>query len=247
MWRFIRIKARAILEFLPFAVIFAGIAFWLDWEEKHPDRPKQFRKLKSMADKGDADAEMKVAGYYFHGWLEAGVTNNPREAAHYYMKAAQQHQGNAVEWVSFAYAEGSFESGIERNVEKAIPYLYEAVRLGSIPSMIELGKLLKNGGNGIKADLVESTINFKKAADLNAQEGQFFYAEACRLGIGVTRDYCEAYAWYNLAAANHRTLDEVFAWRNLESSDHREHGVIGRFKVYHPGSNQNVPPLTGGS
>jgi TPR repeat protein len=190
---------------------------------------KNFSALKAKAEKGDAEAQLALAGCYSTG---TGTSRDPAKAARWHRKAAEQGLARAQLLVGFDYANGY---GMKPDNAQAFKWMRLAAEQGLAEAQLDLGLWLAKG-MGVRPDAVEAVKWFRLAADQGlsgaeyalgksyfegdgvpkniveglrwtrraAEEG---YASAqnslglCYLkGEGVPKDYVQAYKWFNLAA-----------------------------------------------
>jgi len=111
---------------------------------------------------------------------------------------------------------------LRQDGKKALPFLKEAVSRDEQDtlSLVALAEILK--AQGVPDSLAESAKYFKLAGEYGDCDGQCGYAEACRDGIAIPRDYVEAYAWYNLAVNTLRGYDARTERDSLETKMSKE-------------------------
>ena len=194
------------------------------------DPRKQFATTKARAEKGDAQAQLRLASCYSDG---IGVTRDPGKAVKWLRKAAEQDVPRAEFLLSLAYSNGR---GVKTNPTEAARWLVKAAQQGLVEAQLELGVWYAKGEN-IHENLIEAVDWFRRAAEQNLADAQYqlgqCYLEGAgvpkdipegvewtrkaaeqgyapaqnRLGLcylngeGATKDYVQAYKWFNLAAA----------------------------------------------
>lgn len=191
---------------------------------------KQFAAVKARADKGDADAQLSVAGLYVNG---TGVARDPAKAVKYMRKAAEQGLARAQCFLGLAYSNGE---GVKTDKAEAARWLRRAADQGLAEAQFDLGMCYANGdgvvkdpvqavewyrkaaaqglvdaegemgncyleGNGVPTDIPEGVKWIRQAAERGFAPAQNTLGLCYSKGRGVTKDYVEAYKWFNLAAA----------------------------------------------
>lgn len=89
---------------------------------------------------------------------------------------------------------------LPRDPVKARDYFLAAAKLGDPRAMFDLGSIYEYG-MGVKVDLTESGLWYKRAADYGHPQGQYNYATMVETGEGAPKDLILAYMYYRLAAA----------------------------------------------
>lgn len=59
-------------------------------------------------------------------------------------------------------------------------------------------------GRGVPQDYAQAAYWWRKAAEQNYPDGQFYLGLLYAMGQGVRQDNAEAYFWYTLAASSHK-------------------------------------------
>lgn len=67
-----------------------------------------------------------------------------------------------------------------------------------------LGKRYALGIEGVAKDLNQAVFWYKKAADRNDAEAQYYLGQMYRQGLGVPQDWVQAHMWFSLAGAASR-------------------------------------------
>ena len=176
------------------------------------------RELKEEADKGNAEAQYKLAGEYEdhsmmnfgYKWenLEERYRSYHRKAIEWYTKAADQGHRGAMVSLAWIYKRGR---GVPQDYKKAFELYSKAAEKGSTTAMIELAEQYSKGQgvevNGEKAvELYKNCIeSYKKQGGSKTSEqteaenalGNMYFN-----GYGVKKDYKEAFKWFKEAGEN---------------------------------------------
>lgn len=98
-----------------------------------------FEKLKSMADRGDVDAQAEVAACYYLGVV---IGKDGQKMLEYARKAASKDSPEALNLLGVAYEEGL---GVKKNLVKSAEYYQKAVDLKYPVAMCNLGYKYEKG------------------------------------------------------------------------------------------------------
>ncbi len=112
--------------------------------------------LLKMAAKGDAAAQVELAGLYRSG---QGVPRDPKEAAKWYLLAAQKGNLEAQSYLGFAYEKGQ---GVRRDYTEAAKWYRLAAEKGDLQAQRYMGFACRTG-QGVPKDLFESAKWYWKA------------------------------------------------------------------------------------
>jgi TPR repeat protein len=156
---------------------------------------KRFTILRAKAEKGEAQAQSKLADAYFHGHL--GLAKNDVEALKWCRKAAEQNNPDAQYSLSLCYANGQ---GVTTDEAAAVKWLRRAADQDFAPAQGDLG-IRYCKGQGVEKDEVEGVKWIRKAADQNDATAQSNLGLCYVLGKGVSESKVDAYVWLSLAAA----------------------------------------------
>jgi hypothetical protein len=191
---------------------------------------KLFNQVKSRADKGDAEAQLQLGGFYAEG---TGVAADPVKAFKWHRKAAEQGLVQAQYQLGLDYANGD---GVKPNRPEAVHWFRAAAEKGLAQAQLELGlcylegrgiganeveglKWFRNAssrglaradyeigncylqGIGVAKDIEEGIQWIKQSADKGVAVAQNALGLAYQKGEGVPKDYVQAYKWFSLAAA----------------------------------------------
>ena len=194
------------------------------------DYTTAFRKLKPLAEQGDAAVQFILGFMYADG---RGVPQDYAAAARWYRRAAEQglaegqyilggmyadgrgvpqDDAEAVKWFRRAAEQGSAEAqsalGVMYVAGRGVPQDYVAALKWSRLSA-EQGLAIAQGllggmymtGRGVPQDDAEAVRWYRKVAEQGLAAGQYALGGMYAYGLGVPRDYVEAHKWFNIAAA----------------------------------------------
>lgn len=151
-------------------------------------------RLSSLANAGNAKAELIVGLKYLHG---EGVAVGIPEAAKWIRRAAEQHEPMAQYWLATLYERGD---GMAADAAEALRWYEAAAGQGNRKAMHALG-LAYAEGRGAQKDMSEAARWFAKAAALGLVNSQFNLGVLYERGQGVPQSLLNAYQWYAVAAA----------------------------------------------
>jgi len=204
------------------------------------DYEEAARLLRTPADQGVADAQIKMGWMYERG---LGVDKDYAQAMAWYRKLADKGDAAAEDNIAFMYEFGEgvakdidqarawAEKGAEKgfphaqrhlgelympirgwvpNIELAMKWLGMAADRGDAIAAADIGELYTDGA-GIPIDYQKAMIWYRKAADQGDASAQNRVGELFRDGEGVRRDYKQAALWFEKAA----TQGEPLAQTNL--------------------------------
>ena len=183
------------------------------------DYSKAVQILKPIAEKGYADAQSTLAYCYSKG---LGVIKDMKKAFYWYEKAAEQGNMNAYYNLGVSYLNGE---GVEKNTQKAKQYLKKAAELGDHTAQAILGIIYLKDEKNYQLALKW----FKKSIETEPW-GMYYLAEMYDQGLGVNKDYKEAYKLYTKVANLPNTIIA-----GINYSDIIENSQI-KLKIY--GSNR---------
>lgn len=157
--------------------------------ERMPFNPKQ-----PLAMNEKIEAAFMLARIYEHG---VGTPKDPKEAAHWYEKAADFGFVPALNMLGQGWQNGYVG---QRNPAKALGYYKEAADKGYIPAQYNLGKLYYAGDGGVPRDLKLAGAYFAAAAKAGHPGAMFAAGRMYDLGEGVPSDEKRATVYYKDAA-----------------------------------------------
>jgi TPR repeat protein len=162
-------------------------------ERKADDDLIDFRADRVQAERGDADAQARIARAYSVG---VRVKQDYAEAARWYRKAAEQGKAIAQQELGLLYELGQ---GVEQSYSEAARWYRLAAEQGIGSAEVSLG-LLYLYGDGLKLDHTEAVMWFQRAANRGHPWGQYNLANMYSRGRGVDRDIAAARIWWERAA-----------------------------------------------
>jgi len=155
-----------------------------------------------LAEKGDAEAQFRLARLYVEG---KGVDPDDAIALGWYRRAAAQEHARAQASLGFMLHTGR---GGERNLPEAIEWYRKAAEQGRSSAQRNLGQIYLEG-QGVPVDAAESARWFSRAADRGNASAMTSLGRLYEQGLGVERDPERAFKLYK-KAANDRDPDGEF-------------------------------------
>jgi TPR repeat protein len=181
--------------------ILAGVLIttWVNVRRQHPPaagapEPINPDELKVRAERGEAQAQQKLAALYLKG---QGVTQDYKEAAKWCLKAAEQGNAQAQEMLAELHAAGR---GVPRDDAAAAQWYQRAAEQGLALAQYNLAVLYLTG-KGVKQSIPEALKWYRSAAEQGDAFAQFNLGMRYYEGKDVVVDAVEAYKWLSLAAA----------------------------------------------
>ena len=163
----------------------------------------RFAEVKARADKGDAEAQVQLAGFYSAG---EGVTRDPVKAAKCHRKAAEQGMPEAQVNLGMCYAGGDVRG---RSIVDAVEWYRKAADQGLPDAEAVLGTCYFEG-TGVPKSLPEGVRWTQKAADQGNPAAQRTLGICYSKGRGVETNHVQAYKWLALAAArDNQNSDDI--------------------------------------
>ena len=150
-------------------------------------------KLKQLAERGDADAQIKLGLKYNRG---DGVPKDLPEAAKWYRRAAEQGSAVAQRNLGVMYLLGD---GLEKDETEAVKWFRKAAEKDGSLAQLNLG-MMYEAGKGVVKDPAEAINWFRKAAKQGNADAQLYLGMMYERGDGVVKDSSEAVKWYRKAA-----------------------------------------------
>lgn len=146
--------------------------------------------LKSEAERGSAESQTKLGDYYLE-------KKNYREAISWYLKAANQGDGEAQHSLGLLYASGK---GIEKNFQEALKWFVLASDQGH-GDATHIAALLYAKGEGLSRPDIERARDLALlAAEQGSKDAQHDVGLMYMLGEGVSQSYLKAIQWWERAA-----------------------------------------------
>ena len=153
-----------------------------------------FRADRVLAERGDVDAQARIARSYRVGMR---VKRDDAEAARWYRKAAEQGKAVAQRELGLIYELGE---GVEQSYSEAAKWYRLAAEQGVGSAEVSLGFLYLYG-DGLKLDHLEAVKWFQRAANRGNPWGQYNLGNMYSRGRGVERDIAAARIWWERAAS----------------------------------------------
>lgn len=144
-----------------------------------------------------APAQLKLGLFYEDTDGAWAYEYEPKTAAYWYEKAAENGNGEAMARLSDFYIEG--KGGRPKDYNKAMEWIKKSVAKGDAFGYSNMG-FMYCFGYAVSKNYDEAIKWFRKAADLNndwglCQMGHVYYS-----GYGKDKNYVEALKWYKKAA-----------------------------------------------
>ena len=162
-------------------------------EYARDDDAATVRKLRSLAEQGDTEAQLELGHRYAIG---SGVLPDDEEAVFWFREAAEQGEAKAQLELGHRYAIGW---GFQRNDEEAVLWYRKAAEQGEVDAQLELGER-HTTGRGVPRDDEEAVFWFRKAAERGEADAQVKLGTRYEFGWGVPEDAERAVFWYREAA-----------------------------------------------
>lgn len=170
--------------------------------------PEVVRKLRTEAERGDANAQCRLAECYENA---LGVEKDMGEAIRWYHKAAEQGLAEAQNNIGDIFLNGH---GVAKDEIEAVKWFRKAAEQGDVTAQHNLG-FCYGEGHGVERNQAEAFRWFHKAAEKGNAGAQYNLGLYYEDGIGVERNLSEAVRWYRKAAeqgfaAAQNTLGEFY-------------------------------------
>ncbi|MBR4637022.1 MAG: SEL1-like repeat protein [Bacteroidales bacterium] len=169
---------------------------------KADDKPTYSAELQKKAESGDATAQLNLALCYDSG---SGVEKNLVEAHKWFLKAAEQGNGRALNAVGNDYANGV--GGVEKDLNEAIKWYRKSAEQGNDRGQGNMGWCYEYG-NGVEKDLAEAVKWYRKSAEQGNAISQRNLGVCYEIGKGVEKDLAEAVKWYRKSAEQGNALGQ---------------------------------------
>lgn len=164
-----------------------------------PDEVEKFEEVKARAEKGDAEAQMRLGWYYLNG---EGVALDSRQTAIWWRKSAEQgHEVSINNLAGFYFRIKNLyvRDRTQEDVAQAVFWWRKGAELGYPDSQNGLAGCYFYG-NGVEKDMVRAVSLYRKAAEQGHDESQHDLAGCYAKGEGVEKDMAQAVSWYRKAA-----------------------------------------------
>ena len=154
---------------------------------------KGFGLYAKAAQAGLADAVSNMGGFYERG---EHVAQNNAEAVKWYRRAAEQGDFNAAFRLGLMYDEGR---GVGQSASEAAK-LFRQAGDSNVEAALRLGLMLE-AGRGVPQDYAAAATCYRKSLERqNFSSNQHNLARLYELGLGVEKNYAEAFRLYKAAA-----------------------------------------------
>ena len=173
-------------------LLLAGSTLQSPAEESATDRQK-IEMIKARADKGDTEAQLRMASIYATG---DGVAKDPVKAAKWRRKAAELGNAHAQCLLGLDYADGF---GVKKNLTEAVRWLRKAADQGLAGAQYDLGQIYA-GGDIQGKSTADAVALYRKAAEQGLPEAQCAVGNCYLEGVGVPKDIPEGVKWTRKAA-----------------------------------------------
>jgi TPR repeat protein/transglutaminase-like putative cysteine protease len=157
-------------------------------------------RLKPLAERGDARAQLYLASIYDGG---RGIARDFREAFRWYLLAAEQGDDYSQMHVGYSYEAGL---GVARDEKVAAQWYAKAADQGEAYSQARLASMYRDGRGGLAQDFQQAANWFAKAADQGSTWAQLNLGLLYIKGQGVPLDYTKAMFWLRNAADRNDSL-----------------------------------------
>lgn len=152
-----------------------------------------FDKDLAAAKRGDASAQTNVGYYYYEG---EGVTQDYKQAAFWFRKAADQGNAEAQYYLGLCYYNGQ---GVPEDDALAVSWFLKAANQGDADAQCYLG-ICYEDGCGVSQDKTQAANWYRKAAEQGNEYSQYKLGTFYYNGIGVKQNYAQAVNWFRKAA-----------------------------------------------
>jgi uncharacterized protein len=153
-------------------------------------------QLKADAQKGYASQQIELAAAYFTG---NGVTQDAKQAAYWYQKAAEAGDPEAENEIGFFYQAGI---GVPVDRARALHWYQLAAASGLTRAKVNLG-VVYVWGLGVAKDEELAMQFFHEAANRGDGAAASYLGDLYYFGIGVKQDKGAAEIWYKTGAQLH--------------------------------------------
>lgn len=169
----------------------AGIAAY-----QTKDYAKAWAILKPLAERGETEAQRKLAVMYRHG---LGVKANDKKAIFWYRRAAEGGHQRAQNSLGVMYR---FGMGVNKDINEAVYWLTKAARGGYAKAQENLGLLYVERGQDGTPDYKSAVIWLGMAAVQGQSRSQAALGMLYLAGKGVAKDNLKGMEYIRQAAMN---------------------------------------------
>lgn len=169
-------------------------------EEVSRDFALAFKHLSAIAESPTGTWDAQVYNALGHLYEDGKVTPQDLDKAFkYHLIGGKAGYPTGQFSVGYAY---QFGRGTNVDYVEAVQWYRLSAENGVTQAQINLAALLMLGKGAVSADPIEGFKWYKKAAVSGSDRAQMGVALSYYTGRGAPKDYVEAYAWANLAAAS---------------------------------------------
>ncbi|MCX7124017.1 MAG: tetratricopeptide repeat protein [Gammaproteobacteria bacterium] len=153
-----------------------------------------FQQFQEAAKKGNADALFNLGLMYNVGDY---VNVDYHQALKHYKQAAALGSIKAMTNIGDLYTQAL---GVNQNYQEALNWYQKALNEGDIlEPAANIGQIYYLGGYGVTQDYSKAFYYWTLSANAGDAESYYFLGEMCFEGIGVPKDYIQAYHYLNEA------------------------------------------------
>ncbi|WIX34214.1 tetratricopeptide repeat protein [Salinicola sp. JS01] len=151
-------------------------------------------EIKKAEEAGDAKAAYALGVLYLDGSSEMSIKADYNKAVCYLEKAWGADVADAGYILATMYYSGL---GVKEDNAKALDLLVSSAKLGLLSAQSVLGRAYwgQNYGDLVSRNMEKSIYWLKKASDSGDAKSAFGLAYIYEKGVGVDRNYSEAYKW----------------------------------------------------
>ena len=177
------------------------------------DYAQAFMRLQPLAEQGVPEAQFTLGEMYRRG---RGFVPSALESLPLLQQAAAANYAPACIALGEMFEAGE---GVKQDPEAAAQWFEKAANMGDAKGQLHLGVhylRLKEG-----RDFKQAAAWFKRAAEQNEPEAEYFYARLLLDGKGVEQDRPEAMVWFGRASAQGHAAAQRFLYllRQAETPD----------------------------
>ena len=169
---------------------------------RNKDYPLAFMRLQPLAEQGVAAAQFTLAEMYRRG---RGFVPSPAQALPLYQQAAAANYVPAEIALGEMYEVGE---GVGQDSAAAMQWFEHAASAGDAQGQLHMGVHHLRSQDG--RDYKQAATWFKRAAEQNQAEAEYFYARLLLDGKGVEQDPDEAMMWLVKASAQGHAAAQRF-------------------------------------
>ena len=161
------------------------------------DERNVFRWFMRAAQLEQAKAQYNIGVSFEYGYL--GQEIDIDKAIHWYTKAAEQHESDALLNLGALYYHGK---GVEQNCQKAFDYLMKSANTRNAEALGNIGTMY-NKGKCFKRDAQKAISYFQQAAEAGAYKYYTYIGQLYHTGDGVKRNRKQALHYFHQASERH--------------------------------------------